>query len=249
MNTLITGASDGIGLEMAKILHKKGHKIYVVARNLEKLERNFSNFDNCVIMPTDLSNQENCIKLYNDLKNENIEILINNAGVGVLGEFSKTKLDDELNMIDLNIKAVHILTKLFLNDFLIKDRGYILNICSIGAFFQSPMLASYYASKSYVLNLTLSIKEEIKNSNVYIGAFCPATINTNFHKNAGSNVEYEKGISPKKAGTYAINQMFKKKTIIIPSFFVKLVPLIVRITPTSIILKISKMINSKKIEQ
>lgn len=117
-------------------------------------------------------------------------------------------------MIDLNIKALHVITKLFLKDFIRKDKGYILNVGSIGSFFPSPLLSSYYGTKAYVLYLTLAIREEIrlKKSNVYIGAFCPSTVNTGFHKNAGI-IGKVKGIDSFLASKYAIKKMFKKRIL------------------------------------
>lgn len=245
-NALITGASDGIGKDMAIILSNMGYNIIVVARNKQKMEQAFKNIKNCTIISMDLSIIENCYKLYNQVKD--IDILINNAGYGVFGEFLNTNLDDELNMIDLNIKSLHILTKLFLKDMVNKDRGYILNVGSIGSFFASPLLSSYYGSKAYVLNLSLAIKEELKKqkSNVYIGTFCPATINTNFHKKAGvkGNV---KGLDSYKASKYAIDKMFKKKAIIIPSY-AKVLPFFVDIMPRILITKLAYKMQIKKQE-
>lgn len=245
-NALITGASDGIGKDMAIILSNMGHNIIVVARNREKMEQAFKNIKNCIIICMDLSIIENCYKLYDEIKDKTIDILINNAGYGVFGEFLNTNLDDELNMIDLNIKSLHILTKLFLQDMVKNNKGYILNVGSIGSFFPSPLLSSYYGSKAYVLNLSLAIKEELKKqkSNVYIGIFCPATINTSFHKKAGikGNVG---GLDSYKASKYAINKMFKKKVIIIPSY-AKFLPFFIDIMPRGLLIKVAYKMQIKK---
>lgn len=248
MRALITGASDGIGKDMAHILASKGYEVYVVARNKEKLDNNFKNIENCNIINLDLSKEENCFKLYTALKGKNIDILINNAGIGSIGEFSKTDLRKELQMIDLNIKAVHILTKLFLGDMLKRNKGYILNVSSIGAYFPSPLISSYYASKAYILNMTLGIREEIKRnkSKVYIGALCPATVKTNFHKKAGARKKISMGMSSKEVAEYAIKSMFEGRTIIIPKF-AKVVPFLVKIVPTEILLKILYKIQIRKI--
>ncbi|MDE6357364.1 MAG: SDR family NAD(P)-dependent oxidoreductase [Eubacteriales bacterium] len=246
MNALITGASDGIGKEMALILAERGYHIIAVARNKEKMEQSFKNIKKKTIISLDLSLQENCFKLYEQLKSEKIDILINNAGYGIFGEFKNANLENELNMIDLNIKATHILTKLFLKDFIKKDKGYILNVASIGSFFASPFLSSYYGTKAYTFNLTLGIKEELSRnkSNVYLGVFCPATINTNFHKIAGISGKI-KGLSTRKASEYAINKMFKKKTIIIPSY-AKFFPFFISIIPKRLITKLAYSIQLKK---
>lgn len=245
MKALITGASDGIGRDMAHILASRGCEVYVVARNTKKLNDNFKNIPNCKIINLDLSQEENCFKLYSALKYERIDILINNAGIGCLGEFSSSDLRHELQMIDINIKAVHILTKLFLQDMLKRNKGYILNVASIGAFFPSPLIASYYASKSYILNLTIGINQEIKSSNVYIGALCPGTIKTNFHKKAGANKNI-KGANSKNIAKYAIKSMFERKTIIIPSLS-KAIPILVKFIPNELLLKILYKIQIRKI--
>ena len=108
--------------------------------------------------------------------------MLNNAGFGAFGEFNSTSLEKELDMINVNIKAVHILTKLFLKDFIKKDKGYILNVASIAAFQAGPLMATYYSSKAYVLRLTLSIYEELRRlkSNVKVSVLCPGPVDTNF---------------------------------------------------------------------
>ncbi len=245
---LVTGASDGLGKDMSYILSDMGYNIIAVSRNKEKMEENFKNKKNFIIIDMDLSSQKNCYNLYNKVKDKNIEILINNAGYGIFGEFLNTNLDDELNMIDLNIKALHILTKLFLNDMVKNDKGYILNVASIGSFFSSPLLSSYYASKSYILSLTLAIKQELKirKSSVYIGAFCPSTIKTDFHKKLGLN--NIKGLDSYKASKYAIYKMLNKKTIIIPGV-AKIFPIFINIMPRCLITKIAYKIQIKKIKE
>ena len=126
MKALITGASSGIGADMARVLSSQGHDLILVARDKKKLEKLKEELKTDVkIISLDLSSTFNCMKLYNKVKKENIDILINNAGFGIFGEFVDTNLEKELDMIDLNIKAVHTLTKVFLQDFKKKNSGYI----------------------------------------------------------------------------------------------------------------------------
>ena len=163
MRALITGASSGMGADMARILSCKGYDLILVARRkecLEKLKRELKT--EVDIIPMDISSTFNCMKLYNKLKNQDIDILINNAGFGMFGSFDKTDLDKELEMIDLNVKAVHVLTKLFLKDFIKKDKGYILNVASSAGFMSGPKLSTYYATKNYVCRLTEAIYQELK---------------------------------------------------------------------------------------
>ena len=179
MKALVTGASSGIGEEIAKELAKRGYDIILVARNEEKLKNVASKIKtNTRIIIIDLSNKENCKKLYEETKNEDIDILINNAGFGVHGKFFDTDLDKEIQMIETNITAVHILMKLFLKDMIKKNSGYILNVASMAAFGPGPLMSAYYASKAYVYRLSQGVKTELKknNSNVKISVLCPGPV-------------------------------------------------------------------------
>lgn len=246
MKALITGASQGIGKDMAIILSSIGYDIVVVARDEQKLKSSFSGVQNCQVIAYDLSNIENCKSLYNDLKDEDIDVVINNAGIGIFGEVSETDLQKELAMIDLNIKAVHILTKLFLQDMVKKNRGYILNVASIGAFVRSPLFASYYATKSYVLSFSDGINQELraKKSNVYVGAYCPGTVETDFHKNAGAMGDVG-GVNSLDSSRYAITKMFKKKPIITYGL-AGLLPFFIKISPVWIVRKVLYNIQKNK---
>ena len=158
MKSLITGASSGIGKNMAYYLASKNIDLILVARNKKEMERIKKELNvNVKIISLDLTKEENVYKLYEETKDDNIDILINNAGFGLFGTFTETNLDRELEMIDLNIKAYHILTKLFLRDFIKKDSGYILNVCSSAGFMAGPRLSTYYANKNYITKLTMAI--------------------------------------------------------------------------------------------
>lgn len=222
MLILITGASSGIGRDMARYLSGKGHKLVLVARGRDRLEKLASELGDCEIIETDLSIKENCIKLYESLKDRNIDVLINNAGFGVFGSFTETPLERELDLIKTNITAVHILTKLFLKDFSAKNNGYILNVASIAGFFPGPLLSSYYASKAYVLRLTLALNEEMrrKHKNVHLSALCPGPVKTEFDDVAGVRFSI-KGLSSEYVAKYASDKMFAGKTVIVPGFMTK----------------------------
>lgn len=247
MKALITGASSGIGRDMAKILSDMGYDLILVARRKKKLEELKKELTtNVTIINLDVSSTFNCMKIYNKVKKEDIDIVINNAGFGIFGEFSETDLDKELDMIDTNIKAVHTLTKLFLKDFKEKDSGYILNVASSAAFLSGPLMATYYATKGYVLKLTEAIYEELRreDSNVYIGALCPGPVNTEF--NDVANVRFSvKALDSYQVADYAINKMFQKKLIIIPGFMMKFVTL-ARFIPRKLLLRINYNIQKKK---
>lgn len=223
MKALITGANSGIGRDMARYLAKKGVFIYAVGRDTERLNELKEELkDKCDVLSLDLSKRENVFKLYENLKDSEIDIVINNAGFGIFGGFDETSLETELELIDTNIVALHILTKLFYRDFIKKNKGYILNVASSAGFMAGPLLSSYYASKNYVLQLSKAIYEETrrKKKNVSISIFCPGPVKTRFNERA--NVKFAiGGIESEYAAKYAIDKMFKRRLIIIPTLLMK----------------------------
>ena len=228
-----------------------GHDLIIVARRKNLLEELASELKtNVRIVEMDLNSEENCISLYNTLKDENIDVLINNAGFGDFGAFAETSLEKELDMINVNIKAVHILTKLFLQDMKNKNKGYILNVSSISAFLPGPLMATYYSTKSYIFRLTESIYEELQKSksNVTICALCPGPVSTEFNDIA--NVEFSiKSLSSRYVAKYAIDNMFRKKLIIIPGFINKLFRVFSKILPDKLLMKISYKIQKRRDSQ
>ena len=248
MKALITGASSGIGRDMAKVLSNMGYDLILVARRKNRLEELKEVLHtNVTIIPLDISSTYNCAKLYEKVKDEDIEIVINNAGFGLYGEFTKTNIDQELDMIDLNMKATHLLTKLFLNDFKKKDRGYILNVASMASFMPGPMMATYYASKAYVRSLTEAINYELQkaNSNVYVGVLCPGPVKTEFNKVA--NVKFSiKGLNSMDVAEYAITKMFKRKMVIIPGMSMKLSRFLLRFLSDKTLSKMAYNTQSKR---
>ncbi len=248
MKALVTGASSGIGYEISKYLSNMGYDIIAVGRNkkaLEELKKDTRT--NVQIICLDLSINDNCFKLYEDIKDENIDVLVNNAGFGMYGNFDTLDIKKELEMINVNIVACDILTKLFLKDMKKNNRGYILNVASIAGFMPGPLMSSYYASKSYVVKLTQAIKKELKksNSNVNISALCPGPVNTNFNKVAGVNFSV-KPLSSSYVAKYAIDKLFAKKLIIIPGIIIKLARFFSKFIPDSIISEVVYHIQTKK---
>ena len=248
MKALVTGASSGLGRDFARKLSLMGYDIIAVARdenNLLKLKEELKT--DVKIIAMDLGDTQNCINLYEKLKMEDIDILINNAGFGVFGGFDETDIHKELNMIDVNVKAVHILTKLFLKNFKEKDKGYILNVASSAAFEPGPLMAAYYASKSYVLRLSQSIYEELRRdkSHVHISCLCPGPVDTNFNNVAGVRFTV-KALQSKDVVNYAINCMFKKKLVIITGVFMKLSRIATKILPDKLMARFAYNIQKSK---
>lgn len=238
MKALITGASSGIGKEMAIYLSEKGIDLVLVSRDEEKLKEVQSQLKtNTSIACMDLSDIQNCLDLHEKIND--VDILINNAGFGKFGNFTDIDLDTELNMINTNISAVHILTKLYLKDMFEKNSGYILNVASIAGFMPGPHMATYHATKAYVLKLTQSIYEEIRNQkkDIKISALCPGPIETPFLERA--NVRFKtKTMTAKEVARYAIDNMFKGKYMILPGHNNKMIRILSKIVPDKMIGKI-----------
>lgn len=254
MKALITGASSGIGRDIATELAQRGYDLILVARNIEKLNQvkenilNNCNNINIKIIQMDVSTPENCKNLYNQV-NDDIDILINNAGFGVFGDFTKTNIDKEIQLINTNITAVHILTKLFLQDMEKKNKGHILNVASIAGFMPGPLMATYYATKAYVVRLSEAIREELKKekSNVKISILCPGPVDTNFNNVA--DVEFSiKGLSSKYVAKYAVKKLEKNKFYIVPGFSIKCAKIGAKIAPTGLVSKISYKMQKRKIK-
>ena len=249
MTALVTGASSGIGRDIARKLGKMGIRLIVTGRDRESLEalRQEIGARRVKVITADVSRRDECIRLYREASVYGVDILVNNAGFGLYGKFSVTELDRELDMIDVNIGAVHILTKLFLKDFSARDKGYILNVASIAGFMPGPLMSTYYASKNYVVRLTEAIHEELRcqHSRVYIGAFCPGPVDTNFNSTAGVRFAL-RGISSEYAAECAVNGMFKRKTLIFPTASVRASIFASRLLPDSVVAVAARLVQSQK---
>ncbi len=249
MKALITGASSGLGRDFAIKLSQMGYDLVLVARDIDKLESLQDKLDNKVeVVAMDLSLKENVYKLYEKYKGQ-IDLLINNAGFGACGLFIKTDLDNELNMIDLNVNAYHILTKLFLKDFVSKNSGKILNVASSAAFEPGPLMATYYATKSYVYNLTMAIYEELRRekSKVKVSVLCPGPVDTNFNDRA--KVKFNvKELSSDYVTSYTLKKLKRNKLIIIPGLKMKIGVFLTRFTPRKLLLKVIYNIQERKIK-
>lgn len=225
MTALITGASTGIGRDIAVYLSELGYDLIITARDRQKLlELKFSLSTKVKVIVADLSCSENAVKLYNCCKHMNIDLLVNNAGLGVVGEFEKTSLEKEVELINVNVTSLHVLTKLFYKDFKKRNFGTILNVASSAAFYPGPLMAAYYASKNYVLNLSQALRREIKNSKskVRISVLCPGPVATQFNIRAGVTNSFKPTDSVSVA-RYAIDEMLKGRFYIIPTLKMKLV--------------------------
>ncbi len=247
MRALITGASSGIGRDIAKELSKKGYDLVLVARDLEKLnELKLELETSPEVVSMDVSKPENCKELHD--KYIDIDILVNNAGFGDCGYFDKTNLEKELQMINTNIVGYHVLTKLYLQDMKKKNRGKILNVASIAGFMPGPLMATYYSTKAYVVRLSEAIREELKKekSNVQISILCPGPVDTNFNKVA--DVQFAlKGLSSDYVARYAVEKLFKGRFYIVPGWKIRLARFGAKIAPNNLVAKICYNMQRRKI--
>lgn len=238
-NVLITGATSGIGYELAKIFAKNRYNLILCARNKDKLEEIKENISDeyrvdVHIFQKDLSKEQEARELYSEIINNDIivDILINNAGAGYVGKFIDEEYDRDKNIMGLNMNAVTYLTKVFARQMVERNRGKILNVASTGSYHPGPYTAVYYATKAYVLSFTEALAEELKDYNITVSALCPGATKTNFSKNAGKK-DNSNAMSPEFVAKKAYEGLMKNKLTIIPGFQYKLFVLLPRklVTP------------------
>lgn len=224
---LITGASSGIGMELAKIHASKGGDLVLVARNIAKLNEIKREFESnyhieVMVIEMDLSRKDAAQEVYNETiaKNITIDILINNAGFGDYGLFTETDWYKEYEMISLNITALTQLTKLYAQDMVANGYGRIMNIASIAAFSPGPKMAIYYATKAYVLSFSEAIANELADQGVTVTTLCPGPTDTGFEKVAALDesglFQKQKVASAKSVAEYGYKAMMNGKVIAIP---------------------------------
>lgn len=233
MKVLITGGSSGIGLEIAKLFAKDGYELIIVAKplmELEKAKNMLLNLYPTLVIHTkvmDLSNTDNSREIFNWVKNSfgQIDVVVNNAGMGTYGFLQNTDLKKELEMIDLHIKNTYLLTRLFLVEMMKVNKGNIINIASVTSFQPNPLMSTYGATKSFIYNFSRAVNYELKKqgSNVRITTVCPTTAKTNFQKSA--NMEASTifdswlTIKPEKIAQSTYRAMKRGRAFVIPGWF------------------------------
>ena len=228
---LITGGSSGIGFALAKKFASKGHEIVLVASREEKLLRAKEELENQYHVPVstyaiDLSISEAAEKLYEAVKRDGhqIEILVNNAGIGTIGATEQVPIARDEALMVLNMMTPVTLTKLFLNDMYEQQSGRILNVCSTGAYQPGPYTSTYYASKSFLLSYTKAVRYEAKQHGVSVCALCPGTTDTGFFVRADS-VTPKGAMSAEAVADYAYKYFMRGKAEIIPGLAFRLMKL------------------------
>ena len=255
---LITGASSGIGYEFAKIYAKKGYNLVITARrknNLDRIKQELESFDTAIcvdIIVLDLSKQNSAKELYEVVKQRGILIdtLINNAGFGVYGNFIETDIEKEIDMIELNIKSLVVLTKLFLKDMVSRNNGTIINVASTAAFQPGPLMSVYYASKSFVLSFTEAIRNEVRDTNVNISVLCPGPTDTEFEKSASleesSLFTKLKVMKPEKVAIIGYKGVNRNKSVIIPGILNNILITFNKIIPRALVINIVRKLQESK---
>jgi len=250
---LVTGASSGIGLELARVLARHGHNLVLVARDeikLNEIAKELGKENNVTVkvIPRDLSNQSAPIEIYDLLHNESVpvDVLVNCAGTATLGLFADVDLASQMKMIQVNVFALTVLTHLFLKDMLNRGRGKVLNVASTAAFQPGPLMAVYYATKAYVLSFSEAIANEVSGSGVSVTALCPGPTKTAFQVKTGTDktrLLHNRMLDILPAETVAkigYSGLMSNKTVVIPGFKNRITALLVRIMPRQWVTKVTR---------
>jgi short-subunit dehydrogenase len=246
---LITGASGGIGLELARIFAEQGYALVLVARNRERLEEIAVELKPTPVqvLAKDLALVGAAEGIHREVPK--VDVLVNNAGYGVYGPFVKTPLDDELGMLQLNMTALVVLTKLYLPAMVAAKNGKILNVASTAAFQPGPLMALYYATKAFVLSFSEAIGNELEGTGVTVTALCPGPTATGFQ--ARTKLEKSRLIKRMKvmdARTVAeagYRGLMAGKPVVIPGLMNKLLAQSVRFSPRVLVTKIARMMQEE----
>lgn len=254
--TLITGASEGLGLEFARIYAAKGYNLILISRSYEKLSKVKAELTNTnanvkvELLNLDLSVENACEKVqeFVDKKNIFVDRLINNAGIGCFGDFNLYSKELVVDIIDLNIKTLTKLTQIFLKKMVVNKTGEILNVASTAAFSAGPKMSVYYASKAYVLSFTEALHEEYKDKGVKISCLCPGALKTSFQ--AKSGIEKKDGaekllMDAKKVAIQGVHGLENGKAIVIPGYKNKIAVVLNKFIPKSIARKVILNMNKK----
>jgi len=256
MTALVTGASGGIGLELARLFAADGHGLVLIARSRDKLsalaeELSGKHNVNARVLPADLARAEAPREIFEELRREGVSVdaLVNNAGIGSYGLFAETDAKTELDLLQINVVALTHLTKLFLPQMIARRRGYVLNVASTAAFQPGPLMAVYYASKAYVLSLSEALANETSGTGVRVSALCPGPTETGFVAAAGmveSKLFDANVMDARSVAVEGYRGMLSGKTIVIPGFRNRLLASGYRFAPRGLITKIVRGIQERR---
>jgi short-subunit dehydrogenase len=253
---LITGASSGIGLELSKLFAADGYNLILVARNTNKLEQLAAELTQAhgakrgikiVVLPKDLSALQAPREIFEAVQAQGlqVDVLVNNAGFGVLGAFADANLDEAMQMLQLNIAALTALTHLFLPGMLARKQGRILNVGSTGSFGPAPLMAVYGATKAYVLAFSEALSEELRGSNVTVTALCPGVTFTGFQDRSGVHeIGYVRlgGMQADVVARIGYRMMQRGRTVVVPGVINQFLIFSLRLIPRSWARRFSMML-------
>ena len=248
MKALVTGASSGIGRDIARELARRGYDLILTARRADRLRELAAELPVAVeVLPADLTDRAQVTDLWERVKDQDIDILVNNAGRGLFGPFDETDLDTELEMLEVNIVALHTLTKRFLPKLKARGTGRILNVASSAAFLPGPLLSSYYASKAYVLRLSEAVAEELRRSGsrVTISVLCPGPVPTEFDQVADVRFSIP-GSDCKAVARLAVEGTLQGKLLILPGVRMKAVHFFQRFVPDKVLSRLCWRVQRRK---
>lgn len=253
MTVLVTGASSGIGLELARIHASKGDSLVLVARRGEVLQKLKAKLENqykisVFVIEKDLSNVGAASEIYNELKKQSIyvDVLINNAGFGDYNYFADADVDKLTAMLQLNVIALTQLTKLLLPYMLDAKAGRVMNVASVAGFMPGPKMAGYYASKAYVLHFSEALAEELNGTGITVTALCPGATESGFQALAGadSSALFKERVLPSSqdVAAYGYNAMMKGQRVAIHGLKNRLLVFLLRLTPRKLVTRIISQI-------
>ncbi len=252
---LITGASSGIGYELAHLFARDGFRLVLVARSQDRLVKLAGELKekynaSAAILPKDLSHPLSPSEIFIELQERSIhiDVLVNNAGYGNHGLFTETNLTDELEMIQVNVTSLTHLTKLFLKEMLKKREGKILNVASTAAFQPGPLMAVYYATKAFVLSFSEALSEELRGTGVSVTCLCPGPTQSDFQKRAGLKdiLLLRAGMMDSKTVARAgYHGLMKNNTLVIPGLSSKFFAFLIRFSPRSWVTRVVKILQTK----
>jgi len=250
---LITGASAGIGLDLAKLFAQGGHDLVLVARNEEALRGVAGECEKsrgkAHVLAKDLSNANSAPEIFDELKAREIavEVLVNNAGFGTHGPFVRTKLEDEVGMIQVNITALIALTRLFLPQMISRKSGRIMNVASMAGFAPGPYMSVYYATKAFVLSQSIALSHEVKKHGVIISVLCPGPTKTEFQRRAkiaeSKLFKTPRSMSSMEVAKAGYDGLMKGKLIVVPGFSNKVIRVASKVVPRGMLARVAGKMN------
>ena len=249
---LVTGASAGIGLELARILAREGHDLVLVARREPALKELADELKDrygadSTVVTADLADQGAAERIQRALGDTAVDVLVNNAGFGGVGPFAERSVDDDMRMVAVNVTALTDLTKRFLPGMVARGRGRVLNVASTAAFQPGPFMAVYYATKAYVLSLSQALAEETSGTGVTVTCLCPGVTDTEFHGVAGTDAQpLTSGALSMSAHAVAeagYKAMMRGKLVVIPGVHNKVGAQSIRVAPRRVVLKIVRRLH------